>query len=238
MKKYFLTSDTHSYYTPFKKRLDKAGFDINNEEHVLVILGDLFDRGPETIEIYNFIVSLPKERVVLVRGNHEDLFMELTRKDFPQMHDFHNGTVKTFCDIAKCEFDWDNWDDIVNEVLASGVYKLIADESRWVNYFEFGKYVCVHSFVPTNVANWREADKASWGEARWGCPYTQFDEGLFNEPGKTLVCGHWHCSDFHKHYEGKGPYEDFTPYVSDGLIAIDACTAYSGETNVIVIEGE
>ena len=41
MKKYFITSDPHSYYTVLMKALKKKGFDINNEEHVIVICGDL-----------------------------------------------------------------------------------------------------------------------------------------------------------------------------------------------------
>jgi len=41
MKKYFVASDTHSFYTPFIKELNKTGFDLNNEEHILIICGDL-----------------------------------------------------------------------------------------------------------------------------------------------------------------------------------------------------
>lgn len=44
MKKYFVASDIHSFYTPFIKELNKTGFDLNNEEHILIICGDLFDK--------------------------------------------------------------------------------------------------------------------------------------------------------------------------------------------------
>ena len=33
------------------KELNKTGFDLNNEEHILIICGDLFDRGSESLKI-------------------------------------------------------------------------------------------------------------------------------------------------------------------------------------------
>ena len=67
MKKYFVSSDIH-ILTPCIKELNKTGFDLNNEEHILIICGDLFDRGSESIKLYEFIKSLPKERRILIRG--------------------------------------------------------------------------------------------------------------------------------------------------------------------------
>ena len=55
MKKYFIVSDAHSFYEILIKELNKFGFDMNNQDHVLILCGDLFDRGSESIKIYNFI---------------------------------------------------------------------------------------------------------------------------------------------------------------------------------------
>lgn len=65
--------------------------------------------------------------------------------------------------------------------------------------------------------------------------------------GKTIVCGHWHCSwgwshikQDRKEFPQKNQVDwkkSFEPFIDDGIIAIDACTAYSGLCNVIVIEG-
>ena len=56
---------------------------------------------------------------------------------------------------------------------------------------------------------------------------------------KTVVCGHFHCSYGHCHYENKGSEfgedADFSPYIAPGIIAIDACTAYSRKMNCVVI---
>lgn len=97
---YYIASDIHSFYRPFRAALDRAGFSLSDDSDVLVLLGDLFDRGPDTLAEYGFLASLPESRLILVRGNHEDLFEELLGKDYPDDCDYHNGTVKTFCQIA------------------------------------------------------------------------------------------------------------------------------------------
>ena len=55
-----------------------------------------------------------------------------------------------------------------------------------------------------------------------------------------ILCGHWHCSYGHAVYEGRGsefgPDADFSPYEAPGILALDACTAFSGRVNVAVIE--
>ncbi len=68
MKKYFVVSDIHSFYKPFINELTRKGFDACNNEHVLIVCGDLFDRGSESLKLYEFIKSLPKERRIIIRG--------------------------------------------------------------------------------------------------------------------------------------------------------------------------
>jgi len=59
------------------------------------------------------------------------------------------------------------------------------------------------------------------------------------------VFGHWHTSWPRHHWawsdEAKpevGEGADFSPYYGNGFIGIDACTAYSGKVNVLVLEDE
>lgn len=105
MKKYFITSDTHSYYSILMHTLNKKGFDINNQDHIFVLVGDLFDRGDESLELYNWVKSLPKERRILIRGNHEYLFRDMVNRGYAESHDMHNRTVDTLYQLNK-------WDDI------------------------------------------------------------------------------------------------------------------------------
>src|SRR5574344_676699 len=95
MKKYFVTSDIHGFYNEFISALDRSGFNIDNPDHILIICGDIFDRGNQPLQIYTFLNSLPKERRILVRGNHEFLLQDLVQRGYPESHDEHNGTIDT-----------------------------------------------------------------------------------------------------------------------------------------------
>ena len=282
-KKYFVISDVHSFYTPMVDALTNSGFELNNPNHILIVCGDIFDRGQETLEVYSFLKDLPKDRCILIKGNHEELYFKLLNKNYPEEHDFSNGTVSTFCQIAGYSLDvvydlrygyyihygtyFDQegvdpdcqviWDAIKRKVKNSEITKWLKSK-QWVNYYELDKYIFVHSFIPLNfkperlisqdyatyygmtqyftfMENWREADNDQWASAAWGCPFVFFDEGLFDpekEKGKILVCGHYRCSEFNKHYLDK---ESFESYIGENLIAIDATTVLSGKVNVLKI---
>ena len=168
--KYFCVSDIHSFYTPLKESLDKAGFEVGNENHLLLVLGDVFDRGDETLQVYEYLKSVPNK--ILIRGNHEQLFIDLLDKPLPDSHDYSNGTVKTFCHIAginpkKMDVNYwyelkyssnatiniksmlyATWAVVVEKVRISEIAKWIKDDSQWVNYYELDKFIFVHSFIP------------------------------------------------------------------------------------------
>ncbi len=73
--------------------------------------------------------------------------------------------------------------------------------------------------------------------------YGQYAEWRKTEEGRNreIVFGKLEaCSDGHSKYEHKGTEfgedADFSPYYGPGIIAIDACTAFSGKVNCLVIE--
>lgn len=176
-KKYFITSDIHSFFVPFNKALQEAGFDINNSEHILIVAGDLFDRGEQTLEVLTFIKSLPKERRILIRGNHEYLLKELLDKRIPESYDFSNGTVKTCFHLAHRPIDdfyyalyyysdyadylgfgfptntdeekelARKWKYLAKKVKNTGILEWIFSD-EWVDYYELDNYIITHAFIP------------------------------------------------------------------------------------------
>ena len=60
--KYFVISDIHSFATDMKWVLRQAGFNKKNKHHTLIVCGDIFDRGNETLEVYKYLKSIPKKR--------------------------------------------------------------------------------------------------------------------------------------------------------------------------------
>jgi len=76
--KYYIAADIHGFYTEFHKALDEAGYFTDPEPHKLIILGDIFDRGQKAVEMQEFILQfMEQDAVILVRGNHEDLYEEM-----------------------------------------------------------------------------------------------------------------------------------------------------------------
>ena len=61
MKTYFVCSDIHGFYKEWMKSLKEAGFNKNNPEHILIVLGDIFDRGNEPWKVYKFLTSQSKK---------------------------------------------------------------------------------------------------------------------------------------------------------------------------------
>ena len=188
-KTYFVTSDIHSYFTLFYNELKKQGFNEKNKNHILIICGDLFDRGNEPQEIIDFILSLPRERCILIRGNHEDLLDNLLCTMDPKYHDLHNGTVNTICQFSEMTLNeaLDNFQYACMKTIKKGIKKYLNDST--IDYYETNNYIFVHGYV-TLDEDWK---KGSWSEARWLNGVSQFlsEKRIFN---KTIVCGHYHCN--------------------------------------------
>ena len=117
-----------------------------------------------------------------------------------------------------------------------------------LDYYETSRYIFVHGWIPCfahptycRMNEWRTASTEDWDRARWFNGMDAAKAGVIEE-GKTIVCGHWHCSYGHSNSEGKGSEfgedADFSPYYGNGIIALDACTGHSGKVNVIVLEDE
>lgn len=260
-KVYFIVSDIHSCFGALRLALSDAGFNKHNRSHILVVNGDILDHGNDTLAVYDYLKSLSKKRLILIKGNHEYLYQKLLTKDFPAKFDFTNGTVKTFCDIAgyseTAVFVGDVWKLIRDKVKASKVTKFI--NTRFVDYFEIGNYLITHSFIPVKikddiavdfskyrsisqvpseylepVSSWREAaTNDQFENATWQNPYQRYKDGLFDT---EIAAGKTLICGHHPTYL---LYEDtpanFNIYEDNNFIDIDACASFSNKINVLKI---
>ena len=247
--KYYITADIHSFYTEFHHALEQAGYFNDPEPHKLIVLGDIFDRGQEALKMQQFILQLmEQDAVILVRGNHEDLYEEMVTIDegLPVRHHKNNGTYGTALQLT-------GYDpalalvrnlDFAAAAQSTPYYQQIIPAT--VEYYETAHYVFVHGWIPSIKerdgsysyrADWREATALEWRRARW---INGMDAAQSCIEDKTILCGHWHSSYGHATYEHKGSEfghdADFSPYYGTGVIALDACTAFSKKVNVIILE--
>ena len=246
MKTYFITSDIHSFYTIFIDELLAKGFDPNNKDHILIICGDVFDRGDESLNLLNFIYELYKQnRLVYIKGNHEDLLDEclnqLELKINISSYHIYNKTIDTIAQIT----------GINKYDLICGVYNYKKDiESKFKKYFEILKlnyyilnnYIFVHGWLPEKLLSLSDIDSMNdgdWSEARWTNGIKAWEDGKTYKD-VTVVCGHWHTNEANKKYHNLGSgkfdeYGDFSPFKDTGIIDLDACTAFSNQVNIEVI---
>ena len=235
MKRYFVCSDIHGFYDEFISALKEKGFDESNSSHYLIICGDLFDRGPQAVELYHFVKNLYElDRLIYIRGNHEDLLFdcvnEMQKSLLPSMHHFSNRTVDTVCQFmnSDSEFDLNELLDFINKAS--------------IPYYELGDYIFVHGWIP-HIRDYNElkgVKEEEWKKDAWSNGMLEWKNGWVL-PGKTIVCGHWHTSfgNYHYHGEGSSEFEKdscFEPFIDKGIIALDGCTAFTHKVNVITID--
>ena len=216
-----------------KTKLLKAGesftiCDANNETAILLLSGDVtykFDGKEENAKRANQFVDRPycvhfsKNNTVTVIANADSRIL-IQQTD--NANDF--GVV------------WYSPENVIlQEVL-----------DLCIDYYETTNYIFVHGWIPI-IENcyfydkdWRHARTERWEKARWCNPVDMFKYEVY-EPNKTIVCGHWHCSAFWhtidpSQYDEFGENENFDPFISDKVIALDACTAYSKKVNVLIVE--
>ena len=239
--KYFVTSDIHGYYTELITALNKAGYQKDNKDHTLIVLGDIFDRGRQPLQVYNFLKSIPEDRLILIRGNHEDCFLMAVEDGLDDVVDVENGTAQTIADILGTSFK--SLGIFVGEPIVpmfnNEIYKFLKSD-RWKQYVEIGKYIFVHSYIPTvddmYMKDWRKLPSSSryWDYAHFVdadsemSKHHSFDEEI--KGGKILVSGHRPTEYLHRKYEGISG--DNSIFRSDHYINIDASVYASGFINV------
>lgn len=238
--KYFVSGDIHGFYDEWQSALKEKGFDISNPEHKIILCGDLFDRGSQPKEIIEFVLK-HKDKVILIRGNHEDLMQQMIDRNSSDYGDLCNGTAQTIVDLYP---EWQISEFDLKKIAKKTRLQEVLD--MCVDYYETTHYIFVHGWIPIVEncylydSNWRTARKERWEKARWANPVEMYRYEIY-ESNKTIVCGHWHCSAlWHEQnpdvYEEFGDKANFEPFITKNMIAIDACTTFSHKVNVIVLE--
>lgn len=68
---YYVMSDIHGFYSKYLEMLETINF---SDDDLLIVNGDVIDRGPDGIKIIQDIMS--RKNVKMLMGNHELMFLE------------------------------------------------------------------------------------------------------------------------------------------------------------------
>lgn len=258
--RYFAISDTHAHHTEMIKSLTEAGFDPENKDHFLIVVGDITDRGHEALAHILYLKDLvDKGRAVVLKGNHDNFILGFLKNIDQSFNWMHNGLNTTL-------------DDLLHETRSFEMYCLLTDkemtnytfgewqrinasklkkEFPWLqdwfqnlpNYFETKSYAFTHGIVNQNVEDWRKSD---WSDCHWARPEDYI--GFSNPTGKHLVVGHLNSSlmKWTRKYNTASGYDTYTfepeneIYYDESIDTyfLDSCTVLSKRVNVLVFEDD
>lgn len=133
--KLFVVGDVHGHYKELKDCLSKAGYNDQDPDQMLIVLGDNFDRGYESLEIYNYLRTLTKSgKAVVLHGNHEDFIIDFLEGKDCSFNFIYNGFNKTLDSFLEQTCSWEMFceycserPDLAREVYGKIVEPLLGD---------------------------------------------------------------------------------------------------------------
>lgn len=214
----FVISDIHGMYKQFEQLLT-----FWDRESKLVLLGDLIDRGPQSLDVVKKAMELKTnygEQIIFCRGNHEEMLLDFIR--FPEMHrKFYipNGgreTIQSFMEATP---------DAVEELnTIEQAYYMKEQFAEELSFLESGKlYEIIGEVLLTHAgfeSHFAEVSESTEDDFLW-----MRDHYLY--PNKTPyinVFGHTPTKKIHKT-------DDIWVSADKKYIGIDGGCAYGGQLN-------
>lgn len=257
--KYFIFSDVHGEFDALAEALKEAGYDSSNKTHKLVSLGDDFDRGPSSKEVYKLLANTNQSRTICVKGNHDVMFQEYLEKgmdgEFVFFNILHNGlgeTIKSFTGMPDNMFTPTALDEVKRHIGSSVLNWLKAKPL----YYETENFIFVHAGINPKLSDWRQTDEhyMLWDIEDSHIPC--------NNTNKFVVIGHHHAAkvranakdfgldemnidrvSYYSHTDGKqrrmvafGNTDENRVFITGNKIAIDGLTNLTHKVNVLVVE--
>ena len=265
-KTIYAVSDIHGDYLALMQGLKDAGFDENNPSHLLISLGDAFDRGLESYKVHEYLHRLKeKGKAIIIKVNHTNFFIDyLNGSSLSTFNYINNGTNTTLAsflgenttnpflkwfqvknndnNIYPTGTDFLEWLVITREKINKAYPTLLKEMEDLPYYYETKNYIFTHGAIDTLSPDWRKPHIAFRNLLDWDA--LTFDDGSFfgkeiNNTNKTIVIGHFGTRHLRKMYNLGSCEDDSILVRNDGkVIAIDTTTILSHKVNVLVIKDE
>lgn len=229
-------SDIHGYYDAFVSLLKKINYD--KDKDTLVIVGDMVDRGPESMKVISLIRNMQlayPDKVHVVLGNHDSEFIKIAKL-------LQKGQTLT-------EEDWQLYAGFTGDDLTAidHFHKLFsfADKEiliNWLNSLPTYVDICNHIFVhagidPTIPMVSQNEQKMLWGK------YDK-DDRMFiwknvnknhGYENKVVVFGHLDTAVIFKKYENRFCHDIWYDLTNYDKIGIDCGAGGNGKLGALII---
>lgn len=225
----FIVSDIHGCYDQLMQLL--KNWEYGKQE--LVLNGDLVDRGAQSKETLLFAnqIMLNGDGIVTM-GNHDNMLLDFLTQPESELSDmymlwYYQGgreTSYSLLDMPASEIDRLTPKEL--RVALGGIPYIRDTLELFVNYYEYGKVLCVHGGIPPyRQKDWKATPKMDmiWERSFYRYP---------NETGKVIISGHtptrsvWGDPDNDNVWSNK----------QQDILLIDGACAYGGQLNGIVVD--
>lgn len=226
--KWFIFSDPHGNLTALKQGLHKSGYNEHNKEHMLLGLGDYFDRGSENLAMLNFLhEKLKAGRARLLLGNHDAFLLDYLKGKSDGLFDMTmNGMLNTVNELAGTNISKDKVhlvNNALKDVILSTQPHLVTMLEQMQDFYQIGKYVFTHAGMTSIVGE--------WGIDNWA--NTPRFVKNYDPKDKIYVFGHWSAMKLKKLFNDK---TDSPIFTYKNFIGLDGTTTLTNEVPVMVIE--
>lgn len=205
-----VVSDIHGFYDVLINDLNKVGY-TEDDNSLLIICGDYFDRGLQSLEVYNYIKRLSDEgKAICIRGNHESFIQSFLEGEDCSFNFAYNGFNKTINSFLGDTLAWDtfltylvNFKDQAPIVYGDRVKPLLGDPFSIPTEVVFDVF---QEYVREKINN-EHPELLQWLKER---PYYYETKNyIFTHASIDGSCKDWHNPEFIK-YEGITSWESLT----------------------------
>ncbi|MGD9301639.1 MAG: metallophosphoesterase family protein [Desulfobacterales bacterium] len=173
MGKIFAIGDIHGCYDQLAALMDKIPIDLKKD--TLVFVGDYIDRGPQSVEVVDFLIKLKKQTpgIIFLKGNHEDM-LEKYLDGTDRFTYLLNGGQQTL-------------DSYLNRSAQSGTHPIPPEHRQFYKslrlIYETEEYIFVHAGLRPKVSlEFQDTEDLLWIRDKF--LYSRYDFG------KPVIFGH------------------------------------------------
>lgn len=181
---FFVVADVHGH----KDRLDLLLKHWNPDNEKLIFVGDLMDKGPDSLGVILTAMKLKEEYgAEVIGGNHEDLFLNFLR-DYEDPFDaqfyFNQGGDRTLYSFFDKNVSYLYTPEKIVQLLNTGFANEIDFIKNLPDYYETEHFLFVHAGVDFQQKHWKDTKPADFRWIREKFIYKP------NTTDKTIVFGH------------------------------------------------
>ncbi|WP_162297895.1 metallophosphoesterase family protein [Halalkalibacillus sediminis] len=224
MQRTIFISDIHGHLDPFKKLLDQIQYDSSKDQ--LILVGDYVDRGAQSKETIDFVMSLVEEGAIALKGNHDDWFAKWVRDPFAVSTNFliHGGveTIESYLgDLSESDFDGGKFKLWSENILETHSHHIEFLEQLPLTY-EGDEFIAVHAGVDPDKDDWSESEEQVllWIRER-------FIKNDLPHLDKPVIFGHTPTPNLHHSAD---------VYFGKNKIGIDGGYTFGHQLNALILE--